>query len=176
MLTKNRDLAKAAAKRYRRQSDNPPGVDETELSDKVRRLAREIDAQQERMSSLQREHGYYEAAKSLLHRIPSQVAKHDGLEGRLAEVVRCLAQRRQELEADGYREEEHVLLNADLHEAENKWTAASAQAQEKRDERDLLHREFWRISQNAMDESAEAVNPPYSRMAGRRGDVRRQVL
>ena len=156
-LTKNLDRAKAAAEQFRLQSDNPPGLDETELSDEVRRLAREIDARLEHVSNLQYEHGYYEAAESLLHRISSQVAKHADLEGRLAEVVGCLAQRRQELDANGYREEEHVRLDAEVPEAEFKWREAREQVRREREEVDQLRCKCWKVTESALDASAKAV-------------------
>ena len=132
-------------------------MEETELSDDIRRLAREIDARQARVSKLQYEHGYSEAAKSLLHRIPSQVAKQAELESRLSEVVRCIERRKQELDANGYRDDRHQRLEAEVDEAENEWREAREQAQEKRKERDRLDRKLWHLAQAAVDTSAEAV-------------------
>lgn len=158
-LTKKLDNAKAEAKQARLRSagTNTAGTEETELSDDIRRLAREIGAQQERVSILRYEHGYSEAAKSLLHRIPSQVAKQAELERRLAEIVRCIEQRKQELDTNGYRDEEHERLDAEVDEAEIKWRAARDQAREKRKERDRLDRECWHLAQTVVDVSAEAV-------------------
>ena len=158
-LTKKLDNAKAEAKQARLQSASHqhPGVEETELSDDIRRLAREIDARQARVSNLQYEHGYSEAAKSLLHRIPSQVAKQAELESRLSEVVRCIERRKQELDANGYRDDRHQRLEAEVDEAEIEWREAREQAQEKRKERDRLDRELWHLAQAAVDKSAEAV-------------------
>lgn len=158
-LTQKLDYAKVEATqaRFRADRTNIPGTEETELSDDIRRLSQEIDARQERVSNLRYEYGYSEAAKSLLHRIPSQVAKHAELEGRLSEVVRCIEQRKQELDANGYRDEKHQLLDAEVHEAEIECWAASEQAREKREKRDRLHRECWHLAQTAVDASAEAV-------------------
>lgn len=158
-LTKKLDKAKAEAKQAHLRSDhtNNPGTEEAELSDDIRRLAREIDAQQEHLSILRYEHGYSEAAKSLLHRIPSQVAKRGELEGRLSEVVRCIEQRKQELDANGYRDEEHQRLEAEVDEAEIEWRAAREEIREKRKERDRLDRECWHLAQTIVHISAEAV-------------------
>ena len=158
-LTKKLDNAKAEAKQARLRSarTNTPGRQEAELSDDIRRLAREIDARQARVSELQYEHGYAEAAKSLLHRIPSQVAKQDELVGRLSEVVRCIEQREQELGANGYRDGEHQRLEAEVKNAEIAWRTAKEHVREKRKKRDLLDRECWNLAQAAVDSSAEAV-------------------
>ena len=158
-LNKKLDNAKAEAKKARLRSarTNTAGTEETELSDDIRRLAREIDAQQERVSTLRYEHGYSEAAKSLLHRLPSQVAKQAELERRLAETVRCIEQRKQELDANGYRDEEHECLDAEVNEAGIEWRAARDQAREKRKERNRLDRECWQLAQAAVDRTAEAV-------------------
>lgn len=158
-LTKKLDNAKAEAKQARLRSarTNTPGTEETELSDDIRRLERAIDARQERVSILRYEDGYAEAAKSLLHRIPSQVAKQAELEGRLAETVRCIEQRKQELDANGYRDEEHQRLEAEVNKAEIDGREALVQVREKRKERDRLNREFCHMAQTAVDMSAEAV-------------------
>ena len=158
-LTKKLDNAKAEAEQARLRSahTNTPGTEETELSDDIRRLAREIDARQARVCILRYEHGYSEAAKSLLDRIPSQVAKHGELAGRFSEVVRCIEQRKQELEANGYRNEEHQRLEAEVDEAEIEWREAREQAREKRMERDQLDDEFSRLALTAVDRSAKAV-------------------
>ena len=70
------------------------------MSDEIRRLRPEVHARQERVSSLQHEDGYFEAANSLLHRIPSQVAKLGELERELSEVVGRIARHKQELDAN----------------------------------------------------------------------------
>ena len=158
-LTKKLDNAKAEAKQARLQSASHqrPGVEETELSDDIRRLAREIDARQTRVSNLQYEQGYSEAAKSLLHRIPSQVAKQAELESRLSEVVRCIERRKQELDANGYCDDKHQRLEAEVVDVEIEWRKAREQAQEKRKERDRLDREAWDLAQAAVKKSATAV-------------------
>ena len=158
-LTKKLDNAKVEAKQARLRSarTNTPGTEETELSDDIRRLTREIDVRQARLSELQYERGYSEAAKSLLHRIPSQVAKHAELVGRLAEVVRCIEQRGQELDANGYRDEEHQRLEAEVDKAESEWREAREHVREKRKKRDRFDREFTHLAQAAVDTSAEAV-------------------
>lgn len=158
-LTKKLDNAKAEAKQARLRSarTNTPGTEETELSDDIRRLTREIDVRQARLSKLQYERGYSEAAKSLLHRIPSQVAKHAELVGRLSEVVRCIEQRGQELDANGYRDEEHQRLEAEVDKAKIEWREATEHVREKRKKRDRFDREFTHLAQAAVDTSAEAV-------------------
>ena len=158
-LRKKLDNAKAEAKQARLRSarTNTPGTEETELSDDIRRLTREIDVRQARLSKLQYERGYSEAAKSLLHRIPSQVAKHAELVGRLSEVVRCIEQRGQELDANGYRDEEHQRLEAEVDKAKIEWREATEHVREKRKKRDRFDREFTHLAQAAVDTSAEAV-------------------
>ena len=158
-LTKKLDHAAAEAKRYRVQSARTatPGREETDLSDDIRRLRREIDARQERVSGLRYEHGYSEAAKSLLHRIPSQVAKRAELEGRLSKVVRGIEKHTQELDASGYCDEKHQRLGAEVDDAKTKWDEARARAREKREVRDRLADECVRLAQTAVDTAAEAV-------------------
>ena len=158
-LAKKLDSAKAKAKEARLQSasTNTPGAEEADLSDDIRRLAREIDAWQLRVSNLQYERGYSEAAKSLLHRIPTQVAKQAKLETRLAEIDRCIEQSKQELDANGYRDEERQRLEAEVDEAEGAWQEAKAQVRARRKQRDQLDREVWQLAQTAVDTSAEAV-------------------
>ena len=159
-LTKKKlDQAHTEAKLSRLESvrTEAPGTDEIALSDDIRQLAREIDALQNRVNELQYEHGYCEAAKSLLNRIPAQVAKHAELEGELSEVVRSIEQCKQELDDNGYCDEEHQRLDDELGQAEAEWRGASAAAKSLREERDRLDRECWELAEEAVDTSAEAV-------------------
>ena len=158
-LRKKLDNAKAEAKQARLRSarTDTAGTEETELSNDIRRQARAIDPRRERVSILRYEQGYAEAGKSLVDRIPSQVAKQAELEGRLAEIVRCIEQRKQELDANGYRDEEHQRLEAEVDKAEIERREARERVREKRKERNRLDREFTRLAQAAVDTSAEAV-------------------
>lgn len=159
LAKKKLDHAHTEAKLCRRQSarTNAPGTEETELSDDFRRLAREIDALQNRVNNLQYECGYCEAAKSLLNRIPEQVAKHAELEDKLSEVVRSIERCKQELDDNGYCDEAHQRLDDEVGKAEDELRVASAVAKCLREKRDRLDRECWGQAEETVDTSAEAV-------------------
>ena len=158
-LTKKLDHARAEAKQFRLLSarTNIPGKEETELSDNIRQLVRKIDRRQDRVSNLQYERGYCDSAELLLNRIPSQVAKHADLERRLNKVVRSLKRRRQALDANGYRDGEHETLDMEVNKVERDWRVANKTAKDLRKKRDRTDRECWKLAQNAVDTSAEAV-------------------
>lgn len=158
-LTEKLDNANAEAKKARLRSarTDTPGTEETELSDETRQLVRQIEERQARVGRLRYEHGYSKAAKSLLQCMSSQVAKQAELESRFAEVVRRIKRRKQELDANGYRDEEHQRLEVDVEKAESKWREARERAREKRKDRDRVDRECWNLAQTAVEMSAAAL-------------------
>ena len=158
-IEKKRDQANAESQKLRLQSDqaNAPAAEEVELSNDILRVTREVYVLQDRVSDLQYEHGYCQAAKALLRRIQSQGAKQAELEARVAEIVERLEECKRDRDAICFREDEHERLNATLSHAEVEWRSAMESTRKRRAERNRLDREYWQLVQNAMDTSAEAV-------------------
>ena len=159
ILTGKRDHAHTTAQKFRLRSDrtSDPAEEEVEMSADLRQTADVIEVLQSRVWELQHEHGYCEAAKSMLSRIQSQAKQHAELEAEVAETSEHLAKCKRDRDALHYRKEEHERLNANVKQAEVEWREAWERAEQLRKRRDDLDRQYKQLVQAAMDASAEAV-------------------